>query len=267
MIHYDLSGKGNGCLVFVHGLTCAGTDWNKQIEKFETQFRCLTVDLRGHGQSQSLCGPYDPDTLAADVVALLHDLDIERAILIGHSMGTRVITVAYMQAPERIKGLVFVDGSRQGEGDPLLAKQTATALFAESTAGREFLRGMFSAMFTERSDATERDAIVERALALPIERVSELMGNMSAWDAGRMPAVFGQIKVPMTVIQSTFVDSSRKRRTLTDNEETPYFAMIRNAIPHALISVIPGTGHFIQLDAPTEVNSAIALMAEQAFSA
>ena len=109
MIQYQSSGSGENWLVFVHGLTCDHSDWSQQISDFEANYKCLAVDLRGHGGSASMSGPLDIETHASDVVQLLCSLDIENAVLIGHSMGTRVIASACIQAPVRVGGLLFVD--------------------------------------------------------------------------------------------------------------------------------------------------------------
>ena len=266
MIHYNVSGSGTDWLVFVHGLTCDGSDWKNQIATFESKFRCLTVDLRGHGQSVNMLGPYDTETLTADVVAVLRDLDIKRAVMIAHSMGTRVIAAAHIQAPEKVAGLVFVDGSQQGEGDPVLLKQSTLERFSDPDAGRAILKNMFTAMFTERSNPTEQDSIIKRALDLPIEQIAELISNMRAWDAGRMRIAYQQIKIPIAVVQSTTVDSQQNRRCLNKDEMTPYLSMLQEVMPQATITIVPNTGHFTQLDAATEVNNVISTIANQVYN-
>ena len=265
MIHYTVSGSGTDWLVFVHGLTCDGSDWKNQIAAFESKFRCLTVDLRGHGQSVNMTGPYDTETLAADVIAVLRELKIERVVMIAHSMGTRVIAAAHIQAPEEVAGLVFVDGSQQGEGDPVLLKQSTLERFSDPDAGRTILKNMFTAMFTDRSNPTERDSIIKRALDLPIEQIAELISNMRAWDAGRMRVAYQQIKIPFAVVQSTTVDSEQNRRCLNKDEISPYLSMLQEVMPQAAITVVPDTGHFTQLDAPEDVNAVISNTAAQVF--
>ena len=111
MIHYQVSGTGDQWLVFVHGLTCDGSDWSYQLRDFENEYQCLTVDLRGHGKSHGYGGPLDLETHASDVNRVLRSLNISNAVLIGHSMGTRVIASAAIQSPDSAGGLVFVDGS------------------------------------------------------------------------------------------------------------------------------------------------------------
>lgn len=259
MIHHQSSAvhQDKPVLVFVHGLSCDGSDWQAQQRHFEASHQCICVDLRGHGQSAAMSGPYDIETLAADVVALLHKLNIQRSILIGHSMGTRVIAAAHIQAPEMIHGLVFVDGSKQAEGDPLACKQAILDRIGDDAQVGPFLRNMFGMMFTADSDPARRDHIIQRAVDMPPALLKALLSNMLAWDAGRMASAYSLIKVALTVVQSTDVDQQRKRHSLTENQSTRYLEFIRKTVPHARRQVIANTGHFTQIDAAAAVNNAI----------
>lgn len=261
MIHHEIHGERGEWLVFVHGLTCAGSDWKHQISALSSQYRCLTVDLRGHGQSAHLPGPYDMETLAADVVALLHELSVGRAVLIGHSMGTRVITAAAIQAPQRVAGLVFVDGSMQGQGNPIAARDNALAMLGDQAHAATFVTKMFGMMFTPQSDASDKQQIVERAQTVPFDVFKALFGNMACWDAGRMQAAFELLTIPLAVVQSTRVNPQRERFCLTDGETTPYLDLIKQSVRGAQICVLPGVGHFTQLDSPHAVNEAIESLA------
>lgn len=257
MIHHDLQGDKGPWLVFVHGLTCDATDWKHQIEALRQTHRCLSVDLRGHGRSAGLPGPYDPETLAADVVALIHELSIDSAVLIGHSMGTRVITAAALQAPQRVAGLVYVDGSKQGNGDPLEARDGVLKMLGDAEAAKPFVNKMFSMMFTDKSDAGERTQITQRAESIPFAVFSHLMSHMAAWDAGRLTIALEQLTIPLGVIQSTSVTPERIRVCLTSGESNPYLDLLRESVKDVEIEVTDNVGHFTQLDAPEIVNRAI----------
>lgn len=261
MIHHQIDGSQGEWLVFVHGLTCAHSDWKHQIDALSSRYRCLSVDLRGHGQSAALPGPYDMETLAADVVALLHDLSIGTAVMIGHSMGTRVIAAAAIQAPQRVGGLVFVDGSQQGSGDPAAARDGVLKMLGDESHAATVVQRMFSMMFTDKSDPADREQIVARAAQVPYNVFRSLMSNMASWDAGRMQPVFEQLEIPLTVLQSTRVSPERERFCLAAGESTAYLDMVRRAVPHARIEVIPDVGHFTQLDAADKVNQAIDTLA------
>ncbi len=262
MIHHQISGSGLNWLVYVHGLTCDGNDWCHQVSVFEKDYRCLVVDLRGHGQSSSLQGPLDIETHGSDVVQLLCALGIDNAVLVGHSMGTRVIAAAAVQAPERTGGLVFVDGSVQGKGDPWQAGEAISATLANDADVPAFVNNLFSMMFTDRSDQALKKDILQRAAAMPVARFREQIRLMMMWDAGRFATVMSQINVPLSVIQSTWVDADRKRQSISADETTEYLQVLQRLAPQSTVCVVPDCGHFTQLDAVEETCMAIRVVAD-----
>lgn len=261
MIHYEVRGDDGPWLVFVHGLTCAGDDWDAQVAALMASHRCLSVDLRGHGRSADKAGPYDIDTMAGDVAGLMHGLAIEDAVLVGHSMGTRVISAVTMQVPERVRGLVFVDGSQQATGDPFAAIAGAQTLLGDDPAVPGFIERMFAAMFTADSDPGRRAAIVARATAMPAPRFRALLSGMLAWDAGRLEPVLAQIRQPVVVLQSTRLGPDRVRRSLAAGERTPYLDMLAARLADVRIEIVPDVGHFTQIEAADTVNAAVAALA------
>ena len=257
MIHHEIVGTSGPWLVLVHGVTASARDWRLQTEALSPRYRCLTLDLRGHGQSAAMPGPYDIETLAADVVALLRHLSVDDAVLIGHSMGTRVVAAAALQAPEKVAGLVFVDGSRQGEGDPLAARDGVLAAIGQGQQAEDFIGAMFEMMFTAATSAAEREQVMQRTRAMPLATFRELFGNMVAWDAGRMPAVLQQLTIPLAVVQSTQVTPQRERVSLQPGDTTPYLDMLRANVAHMTVQVVPDVGHFTQIEAAAAVNALI----------
>jgi len=265
MIEYQRSGSGENSLVFVHGLTCDHSDWDLQVEAFAADYQCLAVDLRGHGASATMSGPLDIETHASDVVQLLCSLDIKNAVLIGHSMGTRVIASACIQAPERVGGLLFVDGSQQGRGDPWHAGDAIANGLANDDDVRAFASKLFSMMFTGRCDTSLKKRVLQRAAEMPAERLREQLRLMMMWDAGRFSAVVSQIGVPLYLLQSTWVDADRNRHTIEQGATTEYLDQVRQLVPDANIEVVADCGHFTQFDAVGETNRTIAALGNAVF--
>lgn len=86
-IAYDVVGKGNTALIFIHGWSCDGRYWQNQIPYFAKEYQVITVDLAGHGHSSLNRAEYSMGAFANDVKAIVEQEHIDRAILIGHSMG------------------------------------------------------------------------------------------------------------------------------------------------------------------------------------
>ncbi len=104
-------------VIAAHGITANGLAWAPMAEALpETDF--IAPDLRGRGHSREVGGPYSMAAHADDLVRTLDHLGVERATLLGHSMGGWVVAAAAVRHPERFGGAVLVDG---GLGFPLPA--------------------------------------------------------------------------------------------------------------------------------------------------
>jgi len=109
-VRYQVSGKGEEALIFIHGWTCNGDFWRGQVGAFPA-LRVIAVDLPGHGQSDKPHVSYTMDYFARSIEAVMRDAKVKRAVLVGHSMGTPVIRQFYRLYPEKTLGLVAVDGA------------------------------------------------------------------------------------------------------------------------------------------------------------
>ncbi|WP_345560299.1 alpha/beta fold hydrolase [Nonomuraea rosea] len=95
-------------LLLIHGRTADHNDWNGITQHFAARHHVFAIDLRGHGGSDHP-GEYPLPEMAEDVVALLDHLGIERATLIGHSLGGVVSYHLATNHPERVERLVLED--------------------------------------------------------------------------------------------------------------------------------------------------------------
>src|SRR5215469_1763668 len=109
-VHYKPLGEGSTAVVFVHGWCCDHTVWRDQAAALDGKVRMLFVDLPGYGKSDKPKIDYTMDVFARGVDAVLQDAGVEKAVLVGHSMGTPVVRQFYRLFPAKTKALVFVDG-------------------------------------------------------------------------------------------------------------------------------------------------------------
>jgi pimeloyl-ACP methyl ester carboxylesterase len=145
-VAYEAHGAGAPALVFIHGWSCDRSYWKGQVEPFSRDFRVVTVDLAGHGESGLGRDAWTIAAFGADVAAVVDALDLDRVVLIGHSMGGDVIMEAARRLPGRVAALVWVDVYRR-LGTPITPEQLEEFMaplradFQEAT--RSFVRGMF----------------------------------------------------------------------------------------------------------------------------
>src|SRR5262245_15733486 len=110
-VHYQNHGEGKEAIVFIHGWSCNLNFWKANIPAFTKQSRVIAIDLPGHGESDKPQVTYSMDLFARAIDAVLQDAKVERATLVGHSMGTPVIRQFYRKYPNKTRALVIVDGS------------------------------------------------------------------------------------------------------------------------------------------------------------
>src|SRR5262245_28709116 len=122
-VHYRNYGEGKDAVVFIHGWSCSLKYWKANIPAFVSQSRVIAIDLPGHGESDKPQITYSMDLFARAIDAVLQDAKVERATLVGHSMGTPVIREFYRKFPGKTRALVIVDGNLRPFSNPEQMKQ------------------------------------------------------------------------------------------------------------------------------------------------
>ena len=253
-ITFRVTGTQSPSLIFVHGFTCALEDWDAQVKGLSPKFRCAALDLPGHGASAKPATA-SIASLAAAVNQVKESVGRGDKILVGHSMGCRVITEAYLQSRADVVGLVFVDGSILG-GDPKTGINHAKQEIAR--AGIDpFTQGLFNDMFVEGSDPAVRERIVARAKKVDPLLREELFVDLVRWDLTKGRDALKQITVPVLVLQSTYFNNELKRVPLPPGKTTPWMDAIAASVPKSQVKVVPNAGHFCMIDAAQMVNEEI----------
>jgi pimeloyl-ACP methyl ester carboxylesterase len=216
----------------------------------------VACDLRGHGRTPGRPQECTIGHYGGDVAALVNHLDLKGCVLVGHSMGCRVVLEANRLVSDRIAGIVLIDGSRQASGDPDAAEEAARAAIDGSGGYAAFAENLFRQMFFSASP--EADAIVARALRQSSRFGPTLWPSMGRWDAAEMDAALAAVRAPLLAIQSTTRDAQLRRSPLKAGQSTPYLELIRSKVPGARIEVLAGVGHFAQIEAAADVNRLIA---------
>jgi pimeloyl-ACP methyl ester carboxylesterase len=240
--------------VFVHGFLCSHEDWKFQLKELQKSHEVVACDLRGHGATPGRPQEVSIEHFGGDVAALVNNLELTKPVLIGHSMGCRVVLEANRLMPERIGGIVLVDGSRFGTGDPAAAEAAAQAQIAQ-TGYTAWATELFRQMFLEQTPATER--LVQRAVRQSAEIGGALWPRSARWDAGTLEPALAAVRAPVLVIQTTTRDpATGKRGPMRAGQTSPWLELLRKSV-NAKIEVLPNLGHFPQLEAPERVNRLI----------
>jgi pimeloyl-ACP methyl ester carboxylesterase len=246
-LHYIEKGSGIP-IVMVHGFGGQTFSFRYLIEEFSRDHRCVAIDLKGFGYSER---PPDGDySLEAQARLVLHSMDalsIERAVLIGHSMGGDVVARAAAMAPDRVEKLVLVATApgypiwltpRVPWGKPMLRA------FAK-LARRNARRNLF---YDPKS--VDLDAILAE-----YERPAHIYGSLNTvwemWDDVRKQPRLDHSRLTMPVL----ILWAEKERVLMFDQRL--LRWLRQRLPHAEVVTIPRTGHMLLEEQPEAANEAL----------
>ncbi len=104
---YHTGTQSDPWLVMVHGFTHDHTYFRRQIEEFQRDYRILAVDLRGHGNSSHIPGPYGVEEYADDIQAVMDNAGIKRAVYWGTHTGSAIGLILTLRQPERFNSLIL----------------------------------------------------------------------------------------------------------------------------------------------------------------
>jgi pimeloyl-ACP methyl ester carboxylesterase len=240
-LHYSVYGAGSPALVFVHGISCDQSYWKEQVAPFSREFRVVTLDLAGHGESGLGRQEWSMESYGGDVSAVVKSLDLHSVVLVGHSMGGAVILKAAHQLSGRVKGLVVVD-TFDNFSTWYSAEENSEFLepfredFVQETS--TWVRGMFR----EDADPDFVEQIVKDMSAAPPDvALGSLEAAIAAMYGRERTTALQGLDVPVFVINS-------------DLGPTDVKAMERDGVE---VRVLPGTGHFLIMENPGAFNSTL----------
>jgi pimeloyl-ACP methyl ester carboxylesterase len=237
-IAFEDHGTGSPSLVLVHGWSCDRTYWRGQAELAE-RHRVVTIDLAGHGESGSDRQSWTMPAFGGDVAAVVEQLGIDDAVLIGHSMGGDAIVEAALLLPGRVRGLVWVD-TYPSLGTPASGEEIEAfiAPFEHDFAGHTeaFVRTMFTPTSApELVDRVARDmASAPAAIALDAIRYSV---------ANEAPAVAGLHRLGLPTVSIS-----------PDDREIDVASLEAHGIRTVILD---GAGHFPMLEDPARFNAVL----------
>ena len=189
-MQYETHGRGDP-LLLINGLGSDVSEWLFQLPAFGRFFRVVTFDNRGAGGSETPPGPYSTAQMADDAAALLAHLSIDRAHVLGVSLGGMIAQEVALRHPENVLRLVLACTAPGGEGSLRPDPETLRS-FARSPGGdpQEEIRRVIPFLYTEeyrRGHPEEIEAFVRRRLERPVSaegHAAQLTAavNHSAWD-------------------------------------------------------------------------------------
>lgn len=240
-LYYEAKGRG-AAVVLVHGGLVDSRLWDEQMGPLSKHFRVVRYDMRGYGRSPAPEGEY---YVLEDLRALLDYLKIDKATLVGLSLGGIVAADFALEHPARVERLVLVGSGLRGDRQPR-NEQTARAF---QIGAREGPEKFFEAYLESDQLAGVRDRPKARAAmrAMMVENFKASEYIARGWPQSPEPPTaerLAQIKQPTLVVIGSL--DSGNLQNIADT--------LSAKIPNARKIVIDGASHHPPVETPKEFN-------------
>jgi pimeloyl-ACP methyl ester carboxylesterase len=241
--------RGTGFpIVFLHAFPLNRTMWAKQEDALSSQCRVITIDLRGHGESDAPLWHYSLDQAADDVHGLLDYLSIRQAVFVGLSMGGYILFAFHRKFADRVKGMVLADTRAQADTDEGKQVRFEMAQIAYKQGARAIADMMIPKLLSPATIQTRPELVQHVRTMIEGNQVSGIAGDLMAM-AERPDSIplLRRITCPAQIIVGEL-----------DLPTPPSDAtLMAHRIPNAHLAIIPGAAHLSNLERPDLFNETV----------
>lgn len=244
-LHYAESGSSDGePVIFLHGWPDSWFSFSRVLPLLPENLHAVAVDQRGFGDSDRPLSGYTIPEMAADVIAFLDALEIERATLVGHSFGTFVARQAAIAQPQRVAGLVLI-GTGFAASNPVIRDLQDVLRGLPDPVTVEFAREFQSSTVYRPLPPEFFERIVAESLKLPPRLWRLTIDRLVEYDDSRQLV---RIEAPTLLLWGD-------RDALFSRADQDRFM---EALPAARLMVYEETGHCPNWERPEQVAADIA---------
>ena len=244
---YTDEGQGTP-LVFLHAFPLSKVMWQPQVHSLMDSYRVITLDLRGHGESDALLWNFTLDDYAMDAIGLLDHLNIAQAVFIGLSMGGYTLLSLYRNFPDRVKAMVLADTRAQADSQEGKAGRRAMTQLAHQEGASAIADVMLPKLLAP-STAQQRPDIVDQVRTMILQSptsgiIVDLMAMAARPDSTDL---LSTITCPTLVVVG-------EEDVATPVAESRYMA---DRITGSTLVTIPRAGHLSNFEQPTAFNQSL----------
>lgn len=245
-IAYDDIGRGSP-VVFLHAFPLDRTMWAAQTSALAAEQRCLVIDLRGFGETAA-APPYSMDRYADDVAAVLDTAGVDRATVVGLSMGGYVAFALWRRHPHRVRALVLAD--TRASSDAADARDRRHELIEVArTGGAEAVAARQSVGILGKTTRERRPDIVSTVHGIMGRAsVDGIVGALQAMLARPdSTPTLATISVPTLVVagEEDVITSPKEARAL------------HQQIAGSRLEILSGAGHLSNIERPAAFNAVL----------
>ena len=228
-------GKGRIPVVFVHGYSLSLRTWDRVADKLPKRYRAYAYDLRGFGDSEH-SGQYSYETHEKDMLAFLDAMKLDSAVIVGHSMGANILQGFVLKHPKRVKAMILADASARliAPPDPVANKVAERlALYGDAAANRKVFEIGMPRYFDKENIKTGE---IEDWMKVGLKADTNALKDMLSANYSLKPipaSEFAGVKIPVLIVNGVHDAFSN----------AAHVTAMSDAMPHATIALIGGTGH------------------------
>lgn len=240
-IAYNVYGAGKTSLIFIHGWSCDSRYWKNQTNVFSKDYQVITIDIAGHGNSSLSRTNYTMLSFAEDIKAVIDKENINRAILVGHSMGGSIIAEASRLMPKKIISIIGVD-TYQNVEEKLSQEAFDEMIEPFENNFMDAAQGFVLSMFPIETDKKLVNWVKEDMSSAPRDvALDAFRSYIGQYINGEASLVFEKINIPIVSINA---------RLWPTNPEAN-----RKHMKNYKLFYIEETGHFPMLEKPEKFNT------------
>lgn len=241
-INYEIIGDGQP-LLFIHGIGSSLRDWENQVPVFSKKFKVITLDLRGHGQTDKPKGPYSISMFAEDIAELIKSLKVDPVHVVGISLGGAIAFHLAIDHPDITKSLVVVNMSASFPIKTLKEKQMffLRVLIVKMMGMRKMGEVLAKRLFIKPEQEELREKMASRWAENDKKAYLSTLKTIKNWSVLER---LHEIKCPTLV-----VSSDEDYSPLSAKEECTAL------IPNAKLVVIEDARHAVSVEKPEEFNT------------
>jgi pimeloyl-ACP methyl ester carboxylesterase len=244
-IAYEI--RGNGApVVLLHPFPSNHEFWYPAASAFDSTYRLILPDLRGHGESEIGEGPALMQKHAGDIVRVLDEANIGKAVFVGCSIGGYIVFEFWRRFRSRVTALALCDTRPQADNSEARANRLKAAATVLEQGTEQFLDSMIP-KFIGRTTISTRPDLVEGARAMMRQMSHEDISQVQQGMAARPDSVadLRTIDVPTMIV----IGEEDGFSTVADGE------LMRQNIEGSRLNVIPKAGHYAPWEQPEAVGA------------
>ncbi|HEY5771397.1 MAG TPA: alpha/beta hydrolase, partial [Chitinophagaceae bacterium] len=154
-------------VIFLHGITDSWHSFESVLANLPSSIHAFAISQRGHGDSERPVQNYTPKDFAADIAEFIKQKNLDRAFIVGHSMGGVNVQQFAIDYPELTKGLVIIDSDPIFKNNPGMPEFYQEVLKLEGAIDRKFMDDFQKATLADPIDSAYYNLLVDEGIKVP----------------------------------------------------------------------------------------------------